>query len=467
MKVNVTIENLGGDRVSGAAMSVRAPVAVTVTHLDPDGDGVGLDDRGRTWTLRGAPVGATVLAVGRPRAGWRVGTLSPAPDAVRPDCAAFGACGGCRFQEMPLERQREEKHRALATLLAPLGGHDHGIVGAPAAYGWRNKVELGFGVDRHWLTLADGDGLPRRGRWLGFHPAGRFDRVVDLERCSLVSPAMNEVYARARADALASGLPFWDPRAHDGFFRHLLLREGDDGVLAALYTAPGDDAAAAWVRAHAPGWGARSVGWYEADRVADAARGRLREQVVGDGTVTVRLGHLSYRLSATAFFQVNRDGAEVLCDRVAAWLGEGDQLWDLYCGTGALGLYAARGFRSVVGLEQNAEAVADAQANAARNGIGHATFLAGDVEARVHELAPPDAVVVDPPRAGLHPRAREAVAGVQARVMVYVSCRATSLRRDGEALLAAGWRCTDRVAVDLFPQTGHVEVVTRWVRAGT
>jgi 23S rRNA (uracil1939-C5)-methyltransferase len=146
--------------------------------------------------------------------------------------------------------------------------------------------------------------------------------------------------------------------------------------------------------------------------------------------------------------------------------GAGGTLVDLYCGTGALGLACAARFDRVVGIDVNAASIADARQNAADNGVA-AEFFAGEVERRVQELAIGErpVVIVDPPRVGLHPDALAFVAGLDARVLVYVACRPSSLLRDGLALLAAGWRCTDRWAVDLFPQTGHVEVVSRWVRA--
>lgn len=441
------------------------PVPVRITGLDPDGAGVGVDERGRRWTVRGAPPGATVLAIGRPKNAFRSALVTPAPDAVPPPCPAFLTCGGCAFQEVPLERQRAEKHRAVAALLAPLGGKDHGVHGADAAYGWRNKAELSFGVERHFLR-GEEEAADRTGTWLGYHPPGRFDRIVDLEACPLLTPAMNAVYARARADLRASPFPAWDPVRHRGFWRHLGMREGEEGVLLALHTASPPEGAEAWIAAHAPRWGAHGVGWYVSDAPGDAIGRELRRVVCGEGTVTVRLGGRRFRLSPTAFFQVNREGAEVLVETVVDWLGAGGTLWDLYCGAGALGLCAADRFAAVVGIEQNPHAVVDAETNAAENGVGHARFVAGTVEDLAATLPPPDAVVVDPPRAGLHPRARAVLAEVPARTLVYVACRPSSLQRDGQALQAAGWRCTDRVLVDLFPQTVHIEAVTRWVRDG-
>lgn len=448
---------------------VRAPVVVHIDSLGPDGAGSGTDHKGRRWNVRGAAPGSVVAVGGRPKAGILLETIEAAPDAVAPRCAQFGVCGGCTLQHVPVERQRAEKAAALAKLLAPLGGVDHGILGA-GPYGYRNKVELTYGRTRYMSKAELDTGVPRDGRYLGMHAPGRFDRIVDAPRCELVSDAMNAVLARVRADTLATPWDLWDPVGHTGFWRHLALREGRNGVLVGLYTTTGTDEQAAWLAEHAPRWGAAGVLWFETNRAADAAIGDLRAVLHGEDHVVERLAGLTYRLSPSAFFQVNPEGAEVLCSVVAEAAAPGDArggtLVDLYCGTGALGLACASRFENVVGIDVNPASIEDARVNAARNGVA-ATFLAGEVEKRVRELTIGDkpVVIVDPPRVGLHPDALAFVAGLDARALVYVACRPSSLLRDGLALIAAGWRCTDRWAVDLFPQTGHVEVVSRWERA--
>jgi 23S rRNA (uracil1939-C5)-methyltransferase len=448
----------------------RNPVHVSIDSFGPDGTGSGVDAKDKRWSVRGAAPGSTVAVGGKPKSGILLDVISPAEDAVAPRCAQFGVCGGCQWQHMPLERQRVEKQAALARLLGPLGGVDHGLVGAEG-YGYRNKVELSYGRLRYMAKTELDTGITREGRFLGMHAPGRFDKVVDAPRCEIMSDAMNTVLAKVRADTIDTPWALWDPVAHTGFWRHLGLREGRNGVLVMLFTTSGDDDHAAWLAAHAPAWGAAGVLWYETDAKADAAIGTLRAVLCGQDHVVERLGGLTYRLSPTAFFQVNPVGAEQLCATVAEAAGSGSTLVDLYCGTGALGLACAKSFDRVVGIDVNEASIADARANAAANGV-EATFLAGEVEKQVAELqaqlrsaGTQPVVIVDPPRVGLHPAALAFVAGLDAKALVYVACKPTSLLRDGLALMDAGWRCTDRWAVDLFPQTGHVEVVSRWERA--
>lgn len=448
---------------------MRNPAIVSIDSFGPDGNGSGLDAAGKRWSVRGAAPGSRVAVGGKPKSGILLEVLSAAESAAAPRCAQFGVCGGCQWQHMSLEQQRAEKLATLSRLLAPLGGVDHGMVGAEG-YGYRNKVELSFGRLRYMAKAELDTGITREGRFLGMHAPGRFDKVVDAPRCEIVSEAMNAVLTRVRADTLGSPWALRDPVVHTGFWRHVGLREGRNGVLVLLFTASGDDEQAAWLAARAAGWGAAGVLWYENDLPADAATGTLRAVLSGEDYVVERLGGLTYRLSPTAFFQVNPAGAELLCATVALAAGSGSTLIDLYCGTGALGLACAKSFDRVVGIDVNATSIADAQANAAANGV-EATFLAGEVEKRVAELqnhrdamtARP-VVIIDPPRVGLHPAALAFVVGLDADALVYVACKPSSLLRDGLALQAAGWRCTDRWVVDLFPQTGHVEVVSRWER---
>jgi 23S rRNA (uracil1939-C5)-methyltransferase len=454
-------------------------VEVTVDGLDADGLAVGADARGRRWTIRGAIPGQRVLAGGRPKAGALMGVVEPAIGAVPPRCAQFGTCGGCLYQPMPRPAQQAAKAAALAELLAPLGAAARAPVGtADAGYGYRNRLELSFGGER-FLTRDEqarekaGEPVQRTGRFLGFHGAGRFDRVVDVPDCAIADPALNQVLARLRADVLASPFPMWHAREHTGFWRHAGLRLGEEGVLVLIYTAPGSEAEAAWLAARAPTWGATAVLWYTTDRVADAAVGELRAVLHGEPRLAVRLGGVPLRLSPLAFFQVNPGGADRMVDILRADLGAGGLLLDLYCGVGALGLALHAGFDAVAGVDLVAEGVDEAMRNAAALGV-RADYRAGRAEQVLPALLTDHgvgagregrlAVLVDPPRSGLHPDALRTLAGLHADVLVYVACRPTSLARDGAALLAAGWRCTHYTPVDLFPHTAHVEVVARFVR---
>lgn len=474
---------------------MRTPREVLPDGFTADGLGTGLDARGLRWSLPGAAPGSRVLAAGRPKHGRVLSVVEGAPGAVAPRCAVFEACGGCSWQHVPLAEQQRHKSLALAALLAPLGGEDHGFLHPPLretapldadpespAYGWRDKIELSFG-SRRWLSEGEAQACrdagrdvaeAAGGRFLGFHARGRFDRLVDIESCPVARGAVNAVLERARADLLAAPFPVDDPYTHAGMLRHLAIRAtervgGGEGAIAILYTRSGSAELGAFLRARAPAWGADAVLWFDGEGIADAATGSLREVVCGDPRLRLSLGGMRFELSPTAFFQGNRAGAEALLEAVRRALGApgpGTTLVDLYCGVGAISLALGPGYRAIAGIEEFAPAVEDARANAARLGVA-ASYTAARVEDAVAALDLPSPLhaVVDPPRAGCHPRALDAIARLPADVLVYVACKPASLLRDGLRLAERGWNCTDRWLVDLFPGSRHVEAVARFARA--
>ena len=461
------------------------PFEIEIDTLAPRGLGEGMAPDGHRMRVRNGVPGARVHVVpaGRRKGIWtgrKVRTVRPPAEGVVPGCAVFDRCGGCQLQELGLSAQRRHKHEmALGMVRAGLGTDLDGVVvhevqGADAAYGYRNRIELSFGV-RRWLTEADQvAGLPHGGRFVGMHPPGRFDRIVDSERCELASDGMNRVLAIVREHALhEEAPPPRDVRTHEGFWRHVRVRESvgaDERLLTLFTTSPRSDADDAWVERVAEAALAEVVGvvWCVDDGVADVARGDVRrvwgrdhlvEHLTLPGDTTTR----HFRLSPSSFFQTNTHGAEVLYGCIAEAVGAGGTLLDLYCGTGSIGIALADRVERVIGVEEVASAVEDAGRNAAANGV-EATYQCAKVEDVVHELPLDARIVVDPPRAGLHPRVAKALAGAQAEALVYVACHPASLGRDAAILAEGGWRLTELWTVDLFPQTGHIEMVGRFER---
>lgn len=494
------------------------PFEVEIEGLGKGGAGVGVAPDGKPVQVKPAPPGSRVAVVpaGRKKAMWlarRTAMVRPPPGWSRPRCAAFGVCGGCSLQELALADQREAKRRrGVADVAAGLGiapdALEARVGGVPvhggaSAYGYRNKVELSFGHARFVREAEHREGAPIDGRWMGFHAPGRFDRVADAPRCELVSEAANALIGAARGAVIdgrgpAAALPLWDPRGHGGFWRHLLLREGmaTGELLVGVYTAPAagpvGEGVAGWTVAEAEAavdelvqalqaaplsasvsGGASllvSVQWFENDGVADVARG-TRRRVWGATTLRERLGPVAFELSPESFFQTSTEGAAVLYDVVVGALaGAPATLLDLYCGIGSIGLYVALSGRVAVqrllGVEEVAPAVADATVNAERNGLAargvEASFRVARCEHALEVLdgaGASTAVVVDPPRVGLHPKVAARLAHAHAERLVYVACKPSSLGRDAAILEAGGWRLVRLEAVDLFPQTGHLEMV--------
>jgi 23S rRNA (uracil1939-C5)-methyltransferase len=459
------------------------PFETEITHLGAKGLGMGLAPDGAAVKVRGAVPGTRVAVTpaGKRKGEWtgrKTATIRPAPDGVEPRCAVFGMCGGCMLQEGSLASQRYHKgQQALREVEEGLGSLEgvvvHEVRGAPAAYGYRNRIEMSFGP-RRWLNEADQvAGLPQFGAFLGMHPPGRFDRVVDSPRCELVSEPMNALLAHVRAVALAEGAPpCRDVHSHEGFWRHVRLREGHHTAerLVILFTATPKADEETWVAAIAERVASEAVGvvWCVDDGIADVARGEVLK-VWGRDSLTEELRPeglraATFQLSATSFFQTNTPGAEVLYATIGEAMGRGERLLDLYCGTGSIGIALADRFSEVVGIEEVEAAVVDAQANAAANGVV-ATYRCAKVEDALDSLGGGAHIVVDPPRAGLHPKVAKHLAKIDAESLVYVACKAGSLGRDGAFLAEGGWRLKELWIVDLFPQTGHIELVGRFERS--
>ncbi len=389
-------------------------------------------------------------------------------------CPHFGTCGGCAWQHVSYPTQLEWKEAMVrrvlgesevpeaADLLSP-------IMAAPEDREYRNRLDFSFS-SRRWLLpheLGSEDTPDRAG--LGFHIPGRYDRVLGLQVCHLHDLRASEVRATVDRLALGSGVPFIDPVTHDGILRSLTLRSTRDGQLLLILMVSTDAHSAL------PGLfrqmetelaGVTGAVLAVSDARNDSLATAELRTLWGESTVTERCGHIRLSSGPLSFAQTNPAGAERLyaAAEAAAGLDAEEALLDLYCGTGGIGLYLARRCREVTGVELVAEAVQFAQRNAEANGIGNATFvLQSAEEAAAAELPAADVVVVDPPRAGLHPKVAEALCSHPARRLVYVSCNHRSFARD-LAILGTTYAVTGVQPVDMFPQTRHVELVARLER---
>lgn len=467
------------------------PFETEITHLGPKGQGVGRTPNGQTVLVRGAVPGSRIRVrpSGKRKGVWHgriEARIRPSADSVQPRCPVFGLCGGCTLQTISVEAQRRHKATWVVAEMAhgwerpalPENIQIHPLRAAPASYGYRNKLELSFGSSRYLSEADHAAGHAIDGQFLGMHAPGRFDRVVDTQRCHLGDDGMAELLQVVRRHALSKDAPpCWNAREHTGFWRHLMLRQGakTGQRLVVLYTADPAPFESVDARIEAmadelmglqvsDGSTVSGVHWCVNTGVADVARGETR-RVWGAPSIQEILHGIRFDLAPTAFFQTHTAAAEVLVETIGDALGPvSGTLLDLYCGTGSIGLCLADQVDRVVGIEEVEAAVLNARENARRNGVT-AEFRAAKVEDALGVITGGDEVhiVVDPPRAGLHPKVARKLAETPAKVLVYVACNPRSLGRDAR-LLEPGWRMTDLWSVDLFPQTGHTEAVARFER---
>jgi 23S rRNA (uracil1939-C5)-methyltransferase len=449
---------------------VAAPVAkdqeveLTVESLAYGGNGVARLDGFVVFVRRGLPgdtVRARVTKVKRNHAeALATEVVRPGPARVEAPCSHYPACGGCRFQDLDYEAQLGAKQGQVLDALTRLGGLREPplepILPAESVFHYRNKLEYSF------TQYEDGPSL-------GFHKAGRWDEVLEIERCWLTTDLGNDIRNAVRDWAREEGLEAYDQETQKGYLRHLVYREGRNTgqVLVVLVTAPGERFETGYlveVLRRFPE--VRSVHWAINDTPAEVTNLPTR-LLWGEDSIEEELCGLRFRVSPNAFLQTNTAMAERLyaLAREFAQLTGGETVWDLYCGIGTIGLSLARDALTVWGIEVSEESVARALENADANGITNAAFFAGNVGQAVEELldrsGPPDVVVVDPPRAGLAGKALRRLGRIGAPRIVYVSCNPTTLASDLKTLRDEwGYELKRVRPVDMFPHTPHVECVS-------
>jgi 23S rRNA (uracil1939-C5)-methyltransferase len=445
-------------------------VEVRVDSLAYGGNGVGRLDGFVVFVRGGLPGDLVRARATKVKRGFaeatRTAVLEPGPGRVEAPCRHFGVCGGCRFQDLDYSLQLEAKHTQVRDALVRLGGFVdpplQPIVPARTQFGYRNKLEYSFASGDDRLAL-------------GFHRAGRWDEVIDVEECLLTTDLGNAIREAVKDWARGEGLEPYDQETQSGYLRHLVVREGrnTEQVLVLLVTAPGERFDADFLIETLTRFPeVRSIHWAVNDRPAEVTN--LPTRVLwGEAWIEEELLGLRFRVRPNAFLQTNTEMAETLyaLARDAAALTGRETVYDLYCGTGTIGLALAGDAASVWGVEISEESVACAIENAESNGIANARFFAGNVGQSLEELAehagPPDVVVVDPPRAGLAGKALRRTGALGAPRMVYVSCNPTTLASDLAVLRDEyGYELVRCTPVDMFPHTPHIESVSLLQRAG-
>jgi 23S rRNA (uracil1939-C5)-methyltransferase len=401
--------------------------------------------------------------------------VSPSKDRIKPRCPHFSetahsgaGCGGCTFQSLDYATQLTAKHQLVQRLLGA-AGVDPAMIqpvrGMESPWYYRNKMEFSFADDIKGSGVAS----------LGLHPSGYKYDVLDLEACFLEAEWVAPYLGKVRAWARQRGIAAYRPNTNSGWLRTLTLREGKrtGERLVELTTAPGgsrEDAesfrALTEEFSRETGVAFHSVYWTQ--HVAERGKRTQMESEVlaGKASFLERMelpdgSSLVFEIHPRAFFQPNTLQAERLYSLVVERAGlSGQHVLDLYCGTGTIGLFLSKFAAHVTGIELQPDAVDNARRNAAANGIENVTFHVGDVGKVLAELKlEADVVVVDPPRSGLLPQAREMVDSTSATRLVYVSCNPQSLARDLAGFRKSGWRLLSVEPVDMFPHTYHIENV--------
>lgn len=433
-----------------------------------------------------------------------------AENELESPCPHFGSCGGCLYHNLSYADQCELKKEQVKRLLDPVlckqgTWNFEGIRENPAVYGYRNKMEFTFGDEVKDGPLS-----------VGLHKRGGFYDIITVSDCLIMDEDYRRILTATRDYFDKLGLPFFHRLRHTGFLRHLLVRKGakTGEILVALVTTGGIDSAAkreekaSGIKEDVSGAkragaeAGKTVGTEEKipdmsgfagmllklplegkivgilhminDSVADVVRSDETKLLYGRDYFYEELLGLRFRITAFSFFQTNSLGAEVLYSTVREFIGdlnsddkdrdeEGKRdkvVFDLYSGTGTIAQLMAPMAKKVVGVEIVEEAVVAARENAELNGLHNCEFIVGDVLKVLDELEEkPDFIILDPPRDGVHPKALQKILAYGVEKIVYISCKPTSLARDLESFLEAGYRAERVACCDQFTWTGNIESI--------
>jgi 23S rRNA (uracil1939-C5)-methyltransferase len=397
-------------------------------------------------------------------------------DRVEPFCIHFGTCGGCKWQMLPYNKQLQYKQQEAEQVLKRIGKVAlpgvSPIIGSDDTVHYRNKLEFTFS-NRRYLT---NDEIKNAGEItqedaLGYHAPGIFDKIIDIKECWLMDDINNKIRNTVRKYAEDNRFTYYDIKEHTGFLRNIIVRYCTTGELMVNMVFGQDDRESMkmikkildHLLENIP---SISTLLFTINKKWNDSIYDLEPQVhYGKGYITEMLGEFRFKISPKSFFQTNTRQAEKLYQVAADFAGltGSEVLYDLYCGTGSIGIFLSKHSKKIIGVDVVEESITDAKENALLNNIEHAEFFAGDVIQICNaeffkQHGHPEVVITDPPRAGMHEKLIQKLLEIEAPKIVYVSCNVATQARD-ITLLGEKYEVKKIQPLDMFPHTHHIECV--------
>jgi len=448
---------------------------IELTDIGARGKALARIDNFVTFVSNGLPGDVVDLQITRRKKSYQEGRVVRFHEysirRTEPFCKHFGVCGGCRWQDLQYTEQLHYKQQEVTDNLKRIGQLELPPVNPIRASAnekyYRNKLEFTFS-NKRWLSVEEinsGDDFTNR-NGLGFHVPGMFDKVIDLEECHLQPDLSNLIRQEIRDYSRDHGLTFYDLRNGGGLLRTLIIRNTLKGEWMVLVVFFEDDELQRnllldHLQKKFPEL--TSLMYCINQKANDSIFDQEILLYAGQDHIMERMEDLQFKIGPKSFFQTNSVQALELYRKVRelAGLTGGEVVYDLYSGTGTIGLFLARQAGKVVGLEFIDEAIQDARVNAGLNGIDNAEFFSGDIkdlltEEFVREQGQPDVLITDPPRAGMHKDVVDVILSVSPDRIVYVSCNPSTQARDLQ-LLGEKYKVLEIQPFDMFPQTYHVE----------
>ena len=393
-------------------------------------------------------------------------------ERIEPFCEHFTVCGGCKWQQIPYEVQLMHKQKQVVDSLTRIGKIDIEellpIKGSEQTTFYRNKLEFTFS-NKRWLTTEEIDikeELVHDGA--GFHIPGKFDKVLDVNKCWLQNDISNRIRLFVKDFCITNKYPFFDLRAQTGFIRTLIIRTSSTGELMIIAVFYEDDKEKRDCLLNAV-----KDSFPEITSLMYVINGKCNDTITdlevqtfsGKDHLIESMEDLQFKVGPKSFYQTNSRQAYELYSitREFAGLTGNEVVYDLYTGTGTIANFIAHKAKKVVGIEYVPEAIEDAKINARLNNLDNTAFFAGDMKNLlttefIAEHGHPDIIITDPPRSGMHDDVTDIIIATAPKRIVYVSCNPATQARD-LSRLSVSYRICKVQPVDMFPHTHHVENV--------
>jgi len=400
---------------------------------------------------------------------YNIETLKDSTDQVDAACEHFDWCGGCTTQQLDYQKQLQYKQKQISDILNKIGGSKdldiNPIIGCEKTFFYRNKMEYTFSGSPWYIEDESYDDVI-----IGLHVPKRFDKILNINKCHINHELFNDILQISKNVAVKEKMVPYDVRKHTGFLRFLVIRIGvhTDEVMVNLVTAgykpkiikPLVDALVDKLP------NITSIVNTINTKKSNIASGSSK-LLYGKEFINEKIGDYTFKISANSFFQTNSYQVKTLYDYIikTSDFKKSDVVYDLYCGTGTIGIYIAESVKQVYGIEIVEDAIEDAKINAQINSINNINFYCGDLKDvlgsdAMDNIEKPTTIIVDPPRPGLHPNTVKNLIKLSPEKIIYVSCNPATMARDIEMLVSEKYMIKDLQPIDMFPHTPHVECVT-------
>ena len=391
---------------------------------------------------------------------------------VTPKCSHFGVCGGCSFQNYLYNNQLAQKKEQVENLFDKLGGLKKipikPIIGCDNQYNYRNKMEFTYSPNK-WILDYNKSTNYKQENALGLHVKNRFDKIVDIDNCYLHTQLSDSLLSVIKKLLSQYNIEPFDVKSRTGYLKNVLIRTSYDNeeILINFITINNDDTKLiSLVKSLIKEFKEIKSIIHTVVKPNSGSSFSDQEKILwGENFINENIGDYSFKISSNSFFQTNSHQAKKLYDMIldCGQFNGKEIVYDLYCGTGSIGIYLAKYVSMVYGVEVVMSAIIDAIENAQNNNVSNIQFMHGDLnnffdsnnESKI--ISKPDVVILDPPRAGLHKNTVNSLIKFNAKKIIYVSCNPATQVRDIVLFLNDGYKLKNVQPIDMFPHTPHIE----------